>query len=445
MVKHPKKFCNIQRWLEKEHPELADVVRDLCSIGQLSGRQGATFLCPDEATRKAIIKIAYSADPEGAVIALQAHAIPAFAADAAALKQLSDEGALGTRAGSRLTVDSVDKNKVTITSGDGKHSAVISPDPSFVPLNRDLSVWRVESGSLSHEDEGFKPKSRRAVKGGGAGINRAQIAAALQSQMQQHLGGVGPNPYTAAVCALLDCAGPAAQAIGPLLDYNPITSFYLLLEPGNSGGACCLSDACVGEFQAKLAAGLPPCTYAQYVEKMRAACGGRCQGAMSYFVNAQHELSTAITNPFKRRKQVCDLYQKLAPELLRALNIPPEMVSAEKKLWQDEVRFSVAAMLATGRALNQESYTEVIEFMNLHPGNDLAKECGITGSITGENLHVSPIGEALCLNAFISSTALMYSAWDDSGTQDMTVSLGEAAPGKIFSLQRIASMLFGGR
>lgn len=446
--KHPKKFCSIQRWLEKEHPDLAEVVRDLCAVGQLSGRHGATFLCPDAATRKQIIKVAYSEDPEKAVATLQAHVIPSFAEDAATLKRLSDEGALGSRAGTKLSVKSVDGDKVTITSDDGKHSAVVTPDRDFKPLNRELSVWNVESGSISSEDNGFKPKTRRAVKGGGdaSTVNRAQIAEVLKSQMMQHLSGVGPNPYTSAVCALLECAGASAQALGPLLDYNPITSLYLLLEPSKTSGTCCLSDACVTEFMGKLSAGLTPCSYEQYLQKMREACGGRCSDGVRFYLDASSAAANELKNHYVCRKEIAKIYQNEMPEFLKTLGIPSEMISPEKKLWQDEIRFSVAAMLASGRPLNAESFTEVIEFMDLHPGNDFAAECDLTKCITGKELHMAPTGEMTCLTAFIHSTALMYSAWDDTNVQEMiTVDLREAISGKIFSLQRSAFRVFATR
>ncbi len=271
-----QKHCRIFLWVEGHDPALAQAIRDLCMEGALSpGRasSGVTFLYPTAAVRKEIIEKAYGPDAEEALRLLDANIIPEVVRTPAEFRRVG-----GNRPGVQLKVVGAEGSLVRLEGG-----AVLRPAEDFSPLRKDnIAVWTVEEGELPTEGPPA-PKPSGAVRprvSGGRARRRAHggqpdapppVAAESQPLLgdMEHLSARAVlaakteaafntcmqkdrcrsyDPYLDVVASLLlwlqSPKGDPDRFLGvlPLIDRDPVSCFYILLEPYKTRGEYLLPD-----------------------------------------------------------------------------------------------------------------------------------------------------------------------------------------------------------
>lgn len=366
-------YCSIQKWISDEDENLADSIRDLCMVSQLTAREGSrgvTFLYPSEAVRKEIRSASRSDTPQRAIDLIQAHIVPAFMGSSAAFTP-----GMGTKARVQLGVENVEGGAVKLANG-----AVLKPAPSFKALNRDnIAVWLVSKGEVPLTGEPFdiaslrvsKPKTGGRDGGGGAGL-RASIMDKIEKEYSSKIENKDAHPdnvFTENLMGLMDCmADPSHDFEDDLvkalcvLDPNPLC-LYLLVEPGRSGGHF-ISDAAIEAWGGNKFSGAPPALvklHANPMKTMVAASTGDAASA-SIFTNPRGVWDAAcarrdelLQNPSVNSPAAITALYKNVVEANKIGNVknvwPPAVALAFKdgrKLWQDVFRnclriFSITA------------------------------------------------------------------------------------------------------
>lgn len=434
-----EKFCRIFQWIEQQDAEFAGAIRDLCLEGALSpgGRAaGVTFLYPrDKDYRREIIDAAYSAEADEAVKMVESLILPDVFLTAADFSRAGRD--VGSRAGIKYTVEpGAGSGKVALAGG-----IELAVAEDFRPLARragDIAVWIVAKGRLPLTGEPYTPpagaKKHRAadVRGGSAGTDlaaRAQLAAATEAEYDRCMRADRcrtHNPYLAKTVSLLNwlrakCPDTLA-AVAPILDVDPMITFYLLLEPyktnegprmiadsmlfgeGAWNGSDCYSNA-VGEYEAHLSV----------VDG--SAFAVRDRPAVASQIDAVRQRIVASMNPREAPALVAAAYEMLVERnsIEGMEGVLPESTRAAlqprgKKLWQDELRFIVHAALQELRAAPYapDSFAAIVRDLRTKwPGNNYEAELCLANVSDIKN-SVAPRAELLMLMKFINSTDFMF-------------------------------------
>ena len=112
------RYCKLYNWVKVADPELAEVIEDLCLIGQLGAKRdwGLSFIMPEPKLKKEIISHAYGPAPEKAIDLINAHII---------LENLAEHtGETSNKAGYRCT------SRRTATSSSSESSSCTRPGTS---------------------------------------------------------------------------------------------------------------------------------------------------------------------------------------------------------------------------------------------------------------------------------------------------------------------------
>jgi len=485
------KHCRIFQWIEAKDPDFAGAIRDLCLEGTLSpsGRSpGVTFLYPkDKAYRDKVVDKAYSADADEAAKIIESLIIPD------ALLQGADfqRRPVGSRLGVKYGVETAERGKVKLANG---VELVASDD--FHPLARRegaLAVWLISKGELPLTGEAYKApaperKARDGVRGGaGAGdgapaLNSRQTLAAStegefdlcmkRDKCRAH------NPYLAKVVSLLACLRAKRPellpAVMPVLDYDPLVTFYLLIEPyktlgghlipedvlfgeGAWNGTDCYGDA-VEEYKdifrsmpgQSAASAADPQTGSgavPYVFRDRAAVAAQADVA-------RHQLG-GNNNPRQLPQQVQDVYAILsAQNTIGGMgpvlpDVAKTALAAGKKLWQDELRFTLHQALQEMRhaPYSTATFASIVrDLREAWPGNNYTAEARLS-NVADQRANVSPRTELLLLTKFVNSTDFLYlpvtpddagAAWGSMDPTDETVYNRNAVA--LSNLQKIDGM-----
>lgn len=157
-----KKHCGVVKYLEREHPEFAEIISDLCLEGIFNGRKGdgITFLLPNSGLMKEISDVAYEGDPEDAVNMITACVLYGHAKDAADFPSHT-----GNKAG--FSVKSKVEGSDVVLNGKLK----ISHNKDFEPFKGNkVSIWNIVDGKPITSGDSFNirdAKSKPKVKKGG--------------------------------------------------------------------------------------------------------------------------------------------------------------------------------------------------------------------------------------------------------------------------------------
>jgi hypothetical protein len=441
------KHCRIFQWVEAKDADLADAIRALCLEGTLSpsGRSpGVTFLYPkDKAYRDEIIDKAYSDEADEAAKLIESLIIPD------ALLQGADfqRRPVGSRLGVKYDVESADRGKVKLASG-----VELVPADDFHPLARregDLAVWIISKGRLPLSGESYRaPAPERRAKNGGArhggdaSLNNRQLLAAntegefdrcmKQDKCRTH------NPYLAKVVSLLNFlkakAGDVLLKVMPVLDYDPVVSFYLLLEPYKTRGDYLIPDSILfgdGAWNGADAYGNAVEEYKAVFrsmpgqEAMSATDSQSGQPVVPYVFRDRASVAAQIDvvrqqfgdlNPRQGPQVVQDVYAILAfQNTIQGMGpVLPDSTKAalagSKKLWQDELRFTVHEALQTMRQMpySTDVFASIVrDLREAWPGNSYSDEIRLS-NLADLKTNVGPRPELLLLTKFVNSTDFLY-------------------------------------
>jgi hypothetical protein len=426
-----EKFCRIFQWIEQQDAEFAGAIRDLCLEGALSpgGRSaGVTFLYPrDKEYRREIVDAAYSAEADAAAKMIESLILPDVFLAAADWRR----GA-GSRAGVKYVVESADAGKVRLA---GDVELALAED--FHPLARragDIAVWIVTKGRPPLTGDAYAPPSAAKKKrgadvtggaSGGAAGQRAALAAAVEAEFDRCMRAdrcATHNPYLAKSVSLLNFlrakSPETAAMVAPIVDVDPMLTFYLLLEPYKSTGAYLIPDSvlfgdgawngceCFGdavrEYEGHLAAdagaGRDRAAVAAQVDMVRQRISAGRPTALPALVAAAYEALTS-------RNSIEGMDGVLPEATMRALG-------GGKKLWQDELRFIIHAAFAElrTRPYDPSTFATIVNDLRTKwPGDSYGAELCLANAADMQN-NVAPRSDMLALLKFVNSTDFLYVA-----------------------------------
>ncbi len=443
------KQCRIFQWIEEHDPELAGAIRDLCLEGALSpgGRSaGVTFLYPkDKAYREEIVSKTYSQEADDAVKLVESLIVPVPLISGADFNR----GPIGSRLGVAYAVESAEGARVKLAGG-----VELAVAEDFHPLARragDIAVWVITKGRLPLAGEAFKAaRPGRGAKGGfarhgggdGSGVlgSRALLAAQVETEFDRCMradGGRGHNPYLAKVVSLL-CWLRAKSAdtylkVLPLIDYDPFVTFYLLVEPYKTAGEPLIPDGLLfgaggwngAEMYSSAAADYEAVFRGLAAEQGASATDAQGAPAVPYVFRDRAAAAARIDavrqrfagqNPRQWPRLVQDTYAALAGQnAIQGMGpILPDVtlraLPGAKKLWQDELRFTLHEALQSlrGAPYSTAAFASVARDLRLRwPGNDYAAELALS-NVAELQANVAPRLELLMLAKFVNSTDFLY-------------------------------------
>jgi hypothetical protein len=443
------KHCRIYQWVEAQDPDFAAAIRDLCLERALSpgAGGGVTFLYPkDKAYRTEIIDKTYSDEADDAVKIVESLIIP----DALLTGADFNKRPVGSRLGVKYPVEAAEGGKVKLASG---VELLVAED--FRPLARrmgDIAVWQVVKGRLPLTGEAYKRPvpARRTAKGGGArggndgsgGLNDRQLLATTtegafdrcmrQDHCRTH------NPYLAKVVSLLNYlkvkSPETLLAVMPVLDYDPVVTFYLLLEPYKTRGESLIPDSLIfgdGAWNGADAYGNAVEEYKAVFrampdqQTMSATDPQSSQPAVPYCFRDRASVAAQIDvvrqqlgslNPRQLPKMVQDVYAVLIGQnTIQGMGpILPDSTKAalagSKKLWQDELRFTVHEALQTMRSMpyTTDVFASIVrDLRTAWPGDNYGAEIRLS-NVEDLRTNVAPRNELLMLMKFVNSTDFLY-------------------------------------
>lgn len=427
------KHCRIFQWVEDQDPKFAEAIRQLCLEGALSPNArtpGVTFLYPkDAAYRQEIYDKAYSDDPDAAVKMVEALIVPDVMLQAGDFSRRP----VGNRCGVAFKVESAGNGKVLLADG-----VELAPSSFATMASRTgaLAVWLVAKGRLPQAGAPYTPPAsapRRpggpAHRTGGGGNERALLASATEAEYDccAAKGTLAEcNPYLAKVVSLLNFLKAnrpeLLDVVRPVLDYEPVVSFYLLFEPYKTQGAHLVPNSVLFGDGAWNCAD----AYGSAVAEFEAFFREDQKSAAAPFMYRDRAAVAAQVDQIRRRigagnqrsgpQAVQDVYAVLAAQntiggmgpILPAA--AQQALAGSKKLWQDEFRFTVHEALQSLRAAPYSSSTFgsiVRDLRAAWPGNDYGAEIRLA-NVADLRANIAPRLELTMLMKFINSTDFLY-------------------------------------
>lgn len=346
------KFCRIYVYIEQREPGFAELIRSMCLEGMLSpGRRnvGITFLFPDAALIKKIEDKAYSGDEEEAVRLIQTLIIPdVFQTSAEFGKRPS-----GSRFGVKFDVEKAEGDKVVFKGFE------IKKVKDFAGLrNENLAVWDLVKGLPPMTGAAYIPPEREMNKtrGGADEVPRLPSTKPLrllaaEAAEEAYKANLDDSVYLKKAVSLMiylrEYEPLVIDTLVPVLDYDPMATFYILFEPRrlvghlvsdgimNEWGGIDLFHNAAAEYCEILSSVANPIDPADFY---KAVTNARLEVVQNGGNKRRANLSTDVRKDYK------NLVENRSIQGLS--NVVPEntaRVVRERKLWQDELRFTCHA------------------------------------------------------------------------------------------------------
>lgn len=413
-----KQWCRIFFWLEGKDPDLAAIYREHCLEMKLHPRfddAGVTFLYPEDAGFREAIKKAAEDDTAEATRLLSSLVLLNFFGSAADFARLE----AGTLA--RTKYKAAPKGEGVELEG----GATARPDKEFAPtkeLEGRIAVWALK-GRPALPTEPFTPVRRTRPEGDGPGARprkppttggalgdgasavrvafAERVLAAAALGLPEDAPGPGRRPPPSGrdpfldacvvILGALERADPGRlAAVVPLLDFCPVATFFLLVEPWKTGEGHLVPEAVLAEY-AGLGAGAGPdaavaafCSYfrdwtqggaarlgAVFAEKDRLRADAIDRGSCSDAVLEAYDRLVA-------ENALGPLSGVLPAETCALLRAPAPARPGLRKLHGDELRFHIVSVLTEARGeggLTRGGLEGLANFVRVNmPGNDYAAE-----------------------------------------------------------------------
>lgn len=440
---HLTKVCRIFQWIEGQDDSLAGAIHDLCMEGALApGHAGVTFLYPkDKAYREEIISKAYTDDADDAVKMIQSLIVPEGLLNASDFQRRP----VGSYSGVLYEVEEASGDTVKLKGG-----VVLKKADDFHLLRHKeesgrLAVWNITAGRLPLTGAEYQRPRRGRTEGGarharmggnGPLSKRATFAATVEEEFDNCMkadGCMAKDPYLAKSVSLLDFLREKHpdifQTVLPLIDWNPIITFYLLIEPYKTAGEHIIPDGILfgdGGWNGAETFTDAVSEYKKIFESLRSADSQayvfRDHASVVQAVDLIRQQVMSINDKMSLVRLIKDHYNKLASNnsIGGLTPIYPDNTLAllrnGKKLWQDEFRFIVCCLTkqlyANARATpskysTQEWASLVRTLRNDYPGNNYEAEETMVKKLEMKS-NVSPTEDFLMLQKFGNSTDFLY-------------------------------------
>lgn len=277
----PKETCSVIKYLERYDPALYEVIDALC-LKELFDvkkyKNGFTFLRPTkENVRKDFIDDAFRGKADEAYATLKSLIIPVALHNKRDFYNMRAD--IPNLHGKRLEVTAPNPDKIRICGVEIRKNSEFET-PKFRKEENDKScIWDWEGipqqGGQDSRHKGNNGKKGGAVGGcdtcvtGGGSSDRSRLALAAECEAHARENN-NKQCYLDQVASLLawlhkenpeECCKVVC-----LLDYCPMTSFYLIFEPGMKGGHHVLSDELFNNWYKNRV--LQPCPVKAYLHML---------------------------------------------------------------------------------------------------------------------------------------------------------------------------------
>lgn len=405
-----QKYCRIFNWIQDVDEEFAEVMTNLCvdRIADTNKRiPSITFLMPKGKLRTEIIDLAYSNTPEKAVDIIISLVLPYGFTSIEAFNNVQPNQ-IGNKL--RYVFPKILKpNDKIVNFGD--KLVIKPPHPKLVPRdNAKIYVWDIESGQPPNnfnkyveKQEYVIPEGSRPTRGGAEcsidpliqlnGKPRALFAQTIEQLVRDEIQKIHTkNPYLPVVVLLLQRLLDKQNCqiflkIRPIIDIDPIITFYILLEPYKLEGEYLISDDIFNQrlFDAILKARNmfddPGEEYRKIMNRPIDEDVAAFNGTKS-IIEAVNGIRNKLLNDTESRllpEEILRVYNTLeekneiksvVSETASIVNVLPEALVAHyqnnhnKRLWQDEYRFIIGECLRTMKT-EPDSEARSIVFNNL--------------------------------------------------------------------------------
>lgn len=406
--KQQKEFCAIKHWIEANDPGLyAAVVRVCMEFSLSSGRRNnpVTFIFPGEKVREQI-KAASNDDHEKAIALLSAHILPL------GLTKGNDfavnKAELGSKNGNKLQlVSATDVEVVLGATGKGKGQATLTP--VSIKSTRPIAIWKVTKGEMPLEGDQYNwmNAKQKKVRGGGERYGgrplskRAAIAQQLENQLAHLLSTDGykkQHPYAAAMVGLIlhlrEKFPDELKKIALLMDYDPVASFYVVVQPYKTKGEHLLTDNAIETWNGSHGFGKVGKSYADLVEEatQEVLSDPSMVPSGEYYAYIDKLRSVVPTN-LRAAGTVEGAFDVLSSKFGGRKLFPTEISGAQMR-WNDELRYLVGSLILQCDRLSPDERVSRWNRMKLmlatmRPGNDFAGETTLTNPAHFRN-NVNP-------------------------------------------------------
>lgn len=457
------KYCRIYQWIEKHDPEFAECIRDLCLEGALSPYKeinGITFLMPDKTSklRENIIKYTYSnkegADADAAIKLIESLIITDLIPDIKAFETIKKNNiSIGNRLRYRFYITDIKNNHVLFKNGlklepVTNFNTIAKKEYSNTSNKLNLAVWKIIDGEPPME--GDKHELQRKVKGGANDclclINplsklmdnyRAEFAVKIEEDYLNSIKSLSThtnNQYLAVVLKILsylhDKKKEAYVRVKPLLDIDPIITFYTLIEPYKSDGSYIIPKEELNDDVLKSIL-VNASDHKDAADEYKRFLSQRIDiGNVKIFsnpidvINAVHFIRNDLLNNVIVKEllnRILEVYMAL--EKSNCINgispILPESLfqhynaNHNKRMWQDEYRFLLGECLRSLK-IEPDIKNKINIFNNIRnklkeevPGNDYSQELSIMNN-TNYLLTACIKDRKKILQYFITSSDFLF-------------------------------------
>jgi hypothetical protein len=431
--KSQKSQESVYSWVASRDGEFGAAITHLNLDKTLSGNTPLTFLYPDADYRAEIVNMAYN-EPDRANAAIESLIIPGGALSSSRAFARDAGDPIGSQLGVEYKVKNARNGRVTLTGEDSANSFELATVDRFNDAGPNQAIWEIVRGRPPLTGKAFtrRPKSRRAEKrGGGAagGVKRQQMAVQTEKAFEACLVAgthLRTNPYLERVISLMNylkIEDPATLLkILPVLDYDPMVTFYLVVEPYKTQGEYLIPD---GVLDAWGGGSVYKNAKQEYINLFSAAAGlgddSLVFGDRASIVAAVDAVRARLMEltPARCPQSVQDAYAVLGKqnEIQDLKRVLPDSTKAAlaggKKLWQDEFRFITHVAIHDARKLvgaaeRARAFRKITEELrNSWPGNNYSSELLLT-NVDDLKKKVNIRTELILLTKFINSSDFLY-------------------------------------
>lgn len=403
--KKVQKYCRIFNWIQDYDEEFAEVMTNLCidRIADVSKRYPSiTFLMPKGKFRTEIIDLAYSTTPEKAVDIIISLVLPYGFSSIESFNN-AKQNQIGNKL--RYVFPKINKpNDKNVNFGD--KLVIKSSQNKLVPRdNVKIYTWDIDSGEPPNnynkyveKQEYVLPDGSRQTTGGSnckldpitelGTKSRAIFAQSIEQLVRDEIQKIhNKNPYLPVVVLLLQKLLEKSNyqiflKIRPILDVDPIITFYILVEPYKLVGEHLVSDDI---FNQRLFNSIIKMKniFEDPANEYRKILNRPVDATAAVFTNPKHVVD--VVNDI-RNKLLNETEARLLPEEIihiynyleekneikavsgtpNIINVFPESLVAHyqnnhnKRLWQDEYRFIIGECLRTMKTEPDSEAREVV-------------------------------------------------------------------------------------
>ena len=338
------KYCRIFMYVESLDPDFAQVIKNTCLEGSLSpGRgSGVTFLIPEQKVRDKIVNDAYTDKIDDVIKQIKSYIIPDYFKDGTDFQSK----ACGNLLGSKFEVVKASKDSVEFSDFKIKKT-------SFMPTDgKNLAVYEVTSGVPPMTEGTYRSFSERPKKTGGAeSASRRSIANRAKQQWLTNVSG-DPNctsPYLEQVTTLVKYIQKkhpnVYEYIYPLLRYDPIVTYYILIEPSGTD-TYVIPDVIINEWNGSIY----PMNFVQEYIGLLSTVPAGSSAALANRVQLLQTVQTAKNNINSLQQSggtasvICKKIEEAYQTYYTSGNYPQELLNVcswQKKMTQDYYEYCI--------------------------------------------------------------------------------------------------------